>query len=69
MLTDNTNNTKMIIMKNDIKCFFGINRQELLEVIDVEDRHGEKISKIYVTKCANCGKISTKRNRYEEYCR
>ena len=69
MLTDNTNNTKMIIMKNDIKCFFGIHRQELLEVIDVEDRHGEKVSKIYVTKCANCGKIITKRVRYEEYCR
>ena len=56
-------------MKNDIKCFFGIHRQELLEVIDVEDRHGEKVSKIYVTKCSNCGKIIVKRVRYEEYCR
>ena len=56
-------------MKNDIKCLFGIHRQELIEVIDVEDRHGEKVSKIYVTKCANCGKIITKRIRYEEYCR
>ena len=52
-------------MKNDIKCFFGIHRQELLEMIDVEDRHGEKIFKIYVTKCANCWKMSVKRFRYE----
>ena len=56
-------------MKNDIKCFFGIHRQELLEVIEVEDRHKEKVSKISVTKCANCGKKKTKRVRYEEYCR
>ena len=54
-------------MKNDIKCLFGIHRQELLEVIDIEDIHGD--SRIYVTKCANCGKIITKRIRYEEYCR
>ena len=63
MLIDNTNNTKTKNMKNDIKCFFGIHRQEVLEVIDVEDRHGEKVSKIYVTKCANCGKIIVKRVR------
>ena len=56
-------------MKNDIKCLFGIHRQELLEMIDVEDRHKEKVSKIYVPKSANCGKIITKRIRYEEYCR
>ena len=69
MLTDNTNNTKTIIMKNDIKCLFGIHREELLEMIDVENRHGEKISKIYVTKVSSGGKRITKRIRYEEYCR
>lgn len=45
-------------MAQDLKCFFGVHRYELLDKIEVKDQRSiEVIGLTYVSRCSNCGKL------------
>lgn len=45
-------------MSQDVKCFFGVHRHEVLEQQEVTDERNAAVVGInYVSRCANCGKL------------
>lgn len=45
-------------MSQDVKCFFGVHRHEVLEQQEVTDERNATVVGInYVSRCANCGKL------------
>ena len=45
-------------MSQDVKCFFGVHRYELLEQQEVTDERNAAVIGInYISRCANCGKL------------
>lgn len=48
---------KYKIMKQDIKCFFGLHKYEVYKEEDVLDGRKEICSKAIINRCSNCGKL------------
>jgi hypothetical protein len=45
-------------MSQDLKCFFGVHRYELLEQQEVTDERNANVVGInYISRCTNCGGI------------
>lgn len=45
-------------MSQDVKCFFGVHRHEVLEQQEVTDERNAAVVGInYISRCANCGKL------------
>lgn len=45
-------------MSQDVKCFFGVHRHEVLEQQEVTDERNATVVGInYISRCANCGKL------------
>ena len=45
-------------MSQDVKCFFGVHRYELLEQQEVTDERNATVVGInYISRCTNCGKL------------
>lgn len=45
-------------MSQDVKCFFGVHKYEVLEQQEVTDERNAAVVGInYVSRCANCGKL------------
>lgn len=42
---------------SSLKCWFGAHRYEVLETIEVKNKHDEVCKHIYVSRCVECGKI------------
>lgn len=45
---------------NDLKCFFGFHKYEVIEKEQITTSSGNVIGTVYVLSCKNCGKIITK---------
>ena len=43
----------------DFKCLIGLHKREVYKEEDVTNIRGEKIGKIIITRCSNCGKLKT----------
>lgn len=54
-------------MSQDLKCFFGIHKYGEPEVIEVKNKYEEVVRRIYISRCANCGKLHSTRVEYESY--
>lgn len=47
-------------MSQDIKCFVGLHKYEVLNEENMIDVRNNIIGKVIISRCANCGKIKTK---------
>ncbi len=57
-------------MGQDLKCFFGLHKYEVLKEEELKDYRGDVIGKVIISRCANCGKIkATKIKIIENYVR
>lgn len=57
-------------MGQDLKCFFGLHRYEVLKEEEIKDYRGDIIGKVIISRCTNCGKIkSIKIKTVENYVR
>lgn len=57
-------------MGQDLKCFFGLHRYEVLKEEELKDYRCDIIGKIIISRCVNCGKIkSIKIKTVENYVR
>lgn len=45
---------------NDLKCFFGFHKYEVIEKEQMINGSGNIIGTVYVLSCKNCGKLITK---------
>ena len=54
-------------MSQDIKCFLGTHKYELLETRELKNFRDEITKIIYINRCSNCGKISYTEIDYESY--
>lgn len=43
----------------DFKCLIGLHKREVYKEEDVINIRGEKIGKIIISRCSNCGKLKT----------
>ncbi len=52
------NNNDLIMDKHtDIKCFFGLHKYNVYKEEIINDKRGEPLAKIIISRCKNCGKI------------
>ena len=47
-------------MTQDLKCFFGLHKYEVLEKAEVKNPYGAVVGTTIVSRCNNCGKIAIK---------
>lgn len=47
------------IIMNDIKCFFGLHKYEVIKETNIYNEYNNTIGIMYIVKCTNCGKISS----------
>lgn len=46
---------------NDFKCLIGLHQNEIYREDDLTDVRGNKIGKVIISVCKNCGKIKQTR--------
>lgn len=57
-------------MGQDLKCFFGLHKYEVLKEDYIRDYRNNITDKVIISRCANCGKIkATKIKIIENYVR
>jgi uncharacterized Zn finger protein len=44
-------------MSQDLKCFFGLHKYEVLEEKEIKNSYGIVLGSTIVSRCNNCGKI------------
>ena len=44
-------------MSQDLKCFFGLHKYEVLEEKEIKNSYGIVLGSTIVSRCSNCGKI------------
>lgn len=44
-------------MSQDVKCFIGLHKYEVLEKKEVKNPYGSVIGTAIISRCSNCGKI------------
>lgn len=43
----------------DFKCLIGLHKREVYKEEDITNIRGEKIGKVIISRCTNCGKLKT----------
>lgn len=44
-------------MTQDVKCYFGLHKYEVLEKKEVKNPYGAIVGTTIISRCKNCGKI------------
>ena len=47
-------------MSQDIKCFFGLHKYEVLEKKEIKNPYGAIVGTTIISRCSSCGKIKEK---------
>jgi len=47
-------------MSQDLKCFFGLHKFEVLKEEAVKHPYGTVVGTVVISRCKNCGKIKSK---------
>lgn len=47
-------------MSQDLKCFFGLHKFEVLKEEVVKHPYGTVVGTVVISRCKNCGKIKSK---------